>query len=117
MGVAAREAAESLGEATEAKLEQRRQGDRDAAREALAAARTAEEQNAALTAFLSSTSAPAPRRKPAPKRKFEFHVGDVKVTARQRECRIVSRVDFTEVPRDRLELAGRAFKEALEGEG
>ncbi len=91
------------------------QGDRDAARAALAAAETAEDQHAALTAFLGSATQARPKRKAAPNRKFEFHVGDVKVTARQRECRIVSRVDFTEVPRDRLERAVKAFKDALDG--
>lgn len=89
------------------------QGDVGTLRSALARARTAEGQTAALAAFVSPP-AERSREKPEARRKFEFHVGDVKVTARQRECRIVSRVDFTEVPRDRLERAIRAFHEALE---
>jgi ParB family chromosome partitioning protein len=90
------------------------QGDLSALRGALAAAVTVDDQAAVLSAFAESGAPSKPRRKPSPKRKFEFHVGDVKVTARQRECRIVSRVDFTEVPRDRLEQAVRAFTRVLQ---
>ena len=49
--------------------------------------------------------------------KFEFHVGEVKVTARKGECRILSRIDFTSVPRDKLDRAIRAFEAVLREEG
>ena len=54
---------------------------------------------------------------PVRREKFEFHVGRTKVTARNRECRIVSAVDFTDVPRERLERAVKAFEAALAPEG
>jgi ParB family chromosome partitioning protein len=94
------------------------QGDRAALAAALAKARGAEDQAAALAAFVASgKDGPKPRRRPPAKRKFEFHVGDAKVTARERECRIVSQTDFTEVPRERLEEAIRAFRAVLERAG
>ncbi len=53
---------------------------------------------------------PAPR-----KQKFEFFVGNTKVTARAGECRLVSEADFTNVPRHQLEEAVKAFEAALKG--
>ncbi|MEM9307773.1 MAG: ParB N-terminal domain-containing protein [Pseudomonadota bacterium] len=51
---------------------------------------------------------PAPR-----KQKFEFFVGNTKVTARAGECRLVSDADFASVPRHQLEEAVKAFEAAL----
>ena len=85
---------------------------------ALAAAETAEAQAEALAAFVAAPGVPAKaERRPQARRKVEFHVGETKVTARQRECRILSGTDFTSVPQERLERAVRAFEAALAGEG
>ncbi|MGB0904850.1 MAG: ParB N-terminal domain-containing protein [Mangrovicoccus sp.] len=83
----------------------------------LAACATRDDQAVVLEMFLKS-----PRRKEggqarAPKEKYEFHVGDTKVTARKGECRILSGRDFADIPKDRLARAIRAFEEALKEEG
>lgn len=85
-------------------------------RRALEASASADEQGQAIAAFLSA-AADQQVQKPARQRreKYEFRVGNTKVTARNGECRIVSKVDFTDVPRDRLELAVRRFEEELAG--
>lgn len=88
-------------------------------RRALAACALAEDEAETLVTFLrSSQKAAATGAAPASARerreKFEFHVGTTKVTARSGECRIVSKRDFTEVPRDRLERAIRAFEDTLD---
>jgi len=92
------------------------QGDLSALRDQLANAIDVAAQTAAFDRFLVS-SKPTSRTvgkiaKPA-REKFEFHVGATKVTARQGECRIVSRVDFTEVSKERLAEAIKAFEKAL----
>lgn len=85
----------------------------EALRGRLADCADADSQNATLRAAL--TEAPA-EEKPAPARyrqKFEFHVGESKITARKGEFRIKDQTDFTEVPRERLEVAVAAFHKAL----
>lgn len=71
-------------------------------------------QQQVLADFLVDAVEPKKQPGAAPQReKFEFHVGAVKVTARNGEIRIVGKVDYTEVPKDTLELAVRAFQSAL----
>ncbi len=89
----------------------------EALRAQLAACGSAEEQNAALKAFVDARGGQGgkPVQKAEPKQKFEFFVGKTKVTARQGECRIVSEHDFATMPKKQLEAAVRAFEEALNG--
>lgn len=51
------------------------------------------------------------------RRKFEFLVGHVKVTARKGELRFKGDVDYTSVSRDRLEAAIQAFEDELTRSG
>lgn len=91
--------------------------DLDAVKLRLRAAATPDAQNEVLRAIAAgqgSKGAPTPK---APKQKFEFHLGETKVTARQGECRIVSDVDYASVPKSRLERAIKAFEAALIEEG
>lgn len=86
----------------------------EALREALAATGTAEAQNKVLADFILTTKRDVSiERNVAPNPKLEFHIGTTKVTARNGECRIVSEVDFAEIPRDQLERAIRAFEVEL----
>lgn len=72
------------------------------------------EQTAALTQFLEGKPDEATKAKPVErKEKREFHVGDMKVTARNGECRIVGEDDFASLPKARLEHAVEAFQRAL----
>ncbi len=88
---------------------------REDLRHALSGATSAEAQATALAAFLAGETKPKREARVAERReKFEFHVGLTKVTARNGECRMLSRRDFSLVPRDRLERAIRAFEAALE---
>ncbi len=88
----------------------------DALREQLAACADAAAQTDVLTAFLAELKAAAkPVKRVEPKQKFEFFVGETKVTARRGECRIVSGRDFATIPKDRLESAVKAFENALKG--
>ncbi|AGT11069.1 ParB N-terminal domain-containing protein [Paracoccus aminophilus] len=84
-------------------------------RDELEAAVTAEEQVSTLQRFVDGVV--VTRRTPpagAPKRgKYEFHVGNAKVTARKGECRILSEVDFSAIDRRRLQVAIEAFQNAL----
>ena len=83
----------------------------------LRAASTPEAQNEVLRTFaMGQGGAPAAAPK-APKQKFEFHLGETKVTARQGECRIVSGRDFASVPKAQLERAIRAFEDVLADDG
>ncbi len=83
-------------------------------REVLAEADNAEAQNAVLSAFLAAAKAEgAANSARSPKPKLEFHIGGLKVTARQGECRILSGDNYTEIPRDRLERAIKAFEAEL----
>ena len=87
----------------------------DDLRKQLAECDGAEAQNALLTAFLSD--GPLVKKEPSTKAqtklKFEFFVGETKVTARRGECRLVSERDFATIPKARLEEAVKAFEEAL----
>lgn len=76
---------------------------------------TAEAQNDVLAGFLRGGTGQedAAKAKSQPKQKFEFFVGQTKVTARQGECRLVSDVDFATVPKSVLEEAVKAFEDAL----
>ena len=85
----------------------------------LVAANTPEEQNNAFRDYLQSVQdrqygpVATPPKQAKPREKFEIHVGKTKVTARKGECRIVSHVDFTAVPRDQLVRAIEAFEASL----
>ena len=82
----------------------------------LRAAATPDAQNEVLRSFVAAPSAAPKKPVKAPKQKFEFHVGDTKITARQGECRIVSGVDYASVPKRQLEQAIKAFEEILRSE-
>ena len=86
-------------------------------RERLQAAASAEAQTEVLKGFLlGKVDAKAKTSQaPTPKQKFEFFVGQTKVTARDGELRIVSGHDFTLTPKSVLEDAIRAFEDALSG--
>ncbi|MEL7183245.1 MAG: chromosome partitioning protein ParB, partial [Pseudomonadota bacterium] len=84
----------------------------------LRAARDEAAQTRILTAFVAAQKAEAKgaakdRRVRVPK--LEFHVGQTKVTARGSECRIVSAADYSQIPRERLERAIKAFEDELHG--
>jgi len=83
----------------------------------LAACESAEAQNDALKAFVDAASKQgrATPERSEPKQKFEFFVGQTKVTARQGECRLVSEHDFATMPKKLLEDAVRAFEDVLKG--
>ena len=88
----------------------------DLLRGPLAGCADADGQNAALRAAISpapETSTRAPQRD---RQKYEFHVGDAKITARKGEFRIKDHMDFAEIPRERLEAAVAAFQKALRGD-
>ena len=81
----------------------------------LRATATSDAQNEVLKSFTGGAAGSGkPSVTKAPKQKFEFHVGETKVTARQGECRLVSGVDYASVPRARLEQAIKAFQDVLE---
>lgn len=92
------------------------QGDVGALRQSLAACSDRDAQAVVLAGFVSASKSGTGTKtiKSEPKEKFEFHVGELKVTARNGECRIVGRVDFAGVPKDQLERAIRAFNAALD---
>ncbi|WP_370584795.1 ParB/RepB/Spo0J family partition protein [Paracoccus sp. IB05] len=82
----------------------------------LAAAASAEDQTAVLRAFLVAPDggvARSSRPAAAERQKYEFHVGESKVTARKGEFRIKSAIDFASVERRVLERAVKAFHAAL----
>jgi len=77
-----------------------------------------DDQNRVLKAFLDNAKE-APVKKvqlKAPREKFEFFVGDTKVTARDGEVRLVSEKDFATIPKARLQKAVEAFEAALKGD-
>ena len=78
----------------------------------------AEEQNAVLRQAVRPDRGRAaqPGKKDA-RRKFEFHIGSSKVTARRGEFRIKDDIDFSTVERERLQAAVLAFKKVLDGDG
>lgn len=83
----------------------------------LVACDTAEAQNDMLRAFIHEVAKQgrAAQTKSGPKQKFEFFVGQTKVTARKGECRLVSEHDFATMPKKQLEEAVRAFEDVLNG--
>ncbi len=84
-------------------------------RHALARAADPSEQTRILEGLTASPNkSSSTKANSKPKKKFEFHLDGLKVTARRGECRIVSDIDYTEIPKDRLESAISAFKAALE---
>lgn len=75
---------------------------------------TEAEQTAVLAKFLEKKpAADAAPKAVERKEKREFHVGDMKVTARNGECRIVGEDDFAGMPKAQLEYAVAAFQRAL----
>lgn len=82
-------------------------------REDLAQAGTAEEQAAILRRFAEGTARAEKKPQAQKSVKYEFHVGNSKVTARKGECRILSEVDFSSVDRARLQRAIEAFEAVL----
>ncbi len=75
------------------------------------------EQDQVIRRFLDASkgevSEPAKRSEPRV-RKFEVRVGDTKLTAKSGELRLKSSIDYSQVPRDRLELALAAFNKVIE---
>ena len=101
LGVEVSRSLKSLGQAAELRARLKATADADA-------------QNAVLAAFLSKGAvSEAPKPAKERKEKREFHVGDMKVTAREGECRIVSDDDFASIPKGQLEQAIEAFQKAL----
>lgn len=89
-------------------------GDILSLKRALAQSASSEEQTKSFQEFLSGTKSNAGKSlAKGGREKFEFHVGSSKVTARNGEFRIVSDVDFTQMPRERLIEAIEAFEDAL----
>lgn len=87
----------------------------DVLRGELKECKNAEAQARVLTTFLTAQKRsllPAQKSSEA-KLKFEFFVGETKVTARSGECRIVSGQDYATISKERLERAIRAFERAL----
>lgn len=83
----------------------------------LRAAVTDDAQNEVLKSFVTGQGVKPVRAMRKPKEKYEFHLGETKVTARKGECRIVSGVDFAALPKGRLEEAIKAFEASLKGGG
>jgi len=79
----------------------------------LMGAKSADEQSSLLMKFIAADGQKVKAQPRVPKEKFEFHVGKTKVTARSGECRIVDGVDYAQLPKDQLEKAICAFKDAL----
>ncbi len=95
------------------------QGDVEVLKASLRDVGSPQAQAACLEEFVQSAKAPldkGPVVAPAPREKFEFHVGKTKVTARKGECRIVNKIDFTAVSKERLAEAIEAFEAKLQGE-
>lgn len=85
-----------------------------ALRAQLAGCGSADEQNEVLRKFAEQKPGnETPKKTPAPKEKREFFVGDMKVTARKGECRIVGEDDFAGMNKAQLERAVEAFQKAL----
>ena len=93
------------------------QGDVADLRARLAVAATPEAQTAVLTDFAKAMPKAEKPKVRVGRQKFEFHVGQTKVTARQGECRIVSKQDYASVPKAQLARAIKAFEDALAEEG
>lgn len=86
-------------------------------RDGLASCADADGQNKVLSNFLAMqkrATKPAVARKKL-REKFEFHVGETKVTAREGEVRLIAKRDFAGVPRSQLQEAVEAFEAVLNG--
>lgn len=90
-----------------------REGDSTSLTRALEAATTAEAQRVAMERYLAGAGGESATPTPARREKYECRVADMKITARDGECRIKADMDFTGIPRDRLEEAVRAFNRVL----
>ncbi len=111
-----REVSRNLGVEV-ARLLKSGQGDAEQLRRDVSHAASPEDQARILAAFVAGAGKPAASpRKTSKQEKYEFRVGQTKVTARRGECRILGKQDYASVPRDRLERAIRAFEKALEEE-
>ncbi|WP_299784585.1 ParB N-terminal domain-containing protein [uncultured Roseobacter sp.] len=86
-------------------------------RNLLAGCEDAAAQTRVLASFLAQSKAKpdAAKQGAEPKQKFEFFLGETKITARMGECRIVSDRDFATISKARLEEAVKAFEAALAG--
>lgn len=91
--------------------------DQEGLRLRLRSASTADAQNEVLRSFAMGQGGGAVASPRVAKQKFEFHVGETKVTARQGECRIVSEADYASLPKAQLERAIKAFEEVLLDDG
>ena len=94
-------------------------GSVDDLRSVLAQVSSADEQNAALAAFLTRSDVETGSRSVREKSesvKYEFHVGSAKITARKGECRILADQDFTLIDRAKLQRAVEAFEAVLNAE-
>lgn len=107
----AREIPRDLGVAAARRLQATGAHGAAALRAALAGATTAEDQAAALRAFVAG---PVPAA-PPPARPEVFAVDASQVTARRGEIRIAAAIDFAALDRPALERAVRAFHAALHG--
>lgn len=86
----------------------------EALRAQLSTCQDADHQGKTLSNFLTKgQGADKPVRTAERKEKREFHVGDMKVTARKGECRIVGEDDFAGIPKERLEQAVEMFQKVL----
>ena len=88
-------------------------------RESLGRCGSEKEQTAVLASLAAGSAADggkseARRERPA---KIEIHVGELKVTTRGGECRILSRAGYSGVDRERLERAVRAFDKVIRENG
>ncbi|MEA5163356.1 ParB N-terminal domain-containing protein [Cereibacter johrii] len=85
-------------------------------RSRLAACTSVEEQNDLLRGLVKGAARPAGvgvAAAPTARQKYEFRVGDTKVTARNGEFRIRAACDYSGIERRVLERAVRAFQDAL----
>ncbi|MFK7942639.1 MAG: ParB/RepB/Spo0J family partition protein [Paracoccaceae bacterium] len=82
-------------------------------REKLVGCVNAERQNAMMRSALKLATEVEKTAPARDRQKFEFYVGNAKITARNGEFRIKGPTDFTEVPREQLEAAVAAFQQVL----
>lgn len=91
------------------------QGDEQILRDRLSGCQSREDQAQILADFVlaGKSGSVVAKSKKDQKEKFEFRVGEMTVTARDGECKIVSDDDFSSVPKEKLEQAIRAFRDSL----
>lgn len=76
------------------------------------------QQDEAIRRFLAAeagVTSPSQKSSQSRARKFEVRVGDTKLTAKSGELRLKSSIDYSQVPRERLEQALTAFNKVIEG--